>query len=167
MASPFPSSIPAFIAPLPIPVTGEVNLSELEFGFNRTEERGYTIGADTMYAASYEAVTALGNLSIAFVANENTGRVTQALAFAATAYARRFALVRAYESQTPPQPVPDNPGYWLPLSRSAVEILDGTVRLRGVAGGLRTLDPSLVSSVEVRVPVVWSGGGGGGGDGGS
>lgn len=162
--TPFPATVPEFKVALPLPVPGRTEtFTELTCNFTKAEERGYTKDWHQMYAASYMGVSELGVMPFALVVNAHTGtnegpgvvKVSTMVAMVAVAVAKAYALNWAYTQQRPPLPVPDNPGVGAPLSRACLETQDGTIRLRGVCGALRSLAPELVSSVNVGFAPLW------------
>ncbi len=156
MASPLPTNLAQFDARLPLQVpTRPDPTDELSYSFAKGTERGYAVGADQMYAAVYSASTGLSTVTFAVIVNELSGNVAEAVRAVASALAHQDAMVQGYLQQTPPLPVPDNPGTLAPLSGEALATLDGTARFRGMAAGLRSLDPALVPTVAVVVPAVW------------
>lgn len=171
--TPFPTSIAAFTVRLPLPTTPprlRDPISELEFSYSKVNERGYQdsppmqmfIGggggappSNWMYAAEYRASTQLGTVGFAVLVNAYSGRVEDAVDQIARAYARRDAVLLAFENQRPPLPAPEILPVSPPLSLETSTVLDGTRRFRGFCAGLRALDPSLVDTVKVVVESVF------------
>jgi hypothetical protein len=158
--SPFPISVATFAVSLPLPTTPprmRDPISELSFSFSKTNERGYQSGSPAawMYAAEYRADTQLGTSVFAVVVNAYSGKVEEAVIQIAKAYARRDAVLLAFESQRPPLPAPAILPVSPPLSLETSTVLDGTRRFRGFCAGLRSLDPALVDTVTVVVESVF------------
>jgi len=157
----FPSSIPAFTISLPLTVeTHGPDIVEINFAFELGDVRTYQseVGGFKMMAAAYECDIGIdpGVVSFALLKSIYTGKVNEALGLIAKSFGHRYALVAAYENQEPPLPVPDNLGWLSPASEHTVSVLDGTARYRGMAGGMHSLDPSLVPTVEIYFDPVWA-----------
>ncbi len=127
----FPDSIPAFTVPLPLPIeTHGPDIVELTFAFVGEEKRTYQseVGGFKMTARSYECDIGVdpGVVSFAVLKSIYTGKVDETLAMIARSFGHRYALVAAYENQTPPLPLPANSGWLSPASEHAITVLDGT-----------------------------------------
>jgi len=153
-----PDTTPTFTTQLPIPVTGETPVSELTFSFEKVHERGYEVSGDTMWAGLYTTDTDLGVAAFAVVVNAESGQMNNVMALVARAAGVYFAFIRSHQEQDPPLPVPPNRGVQTPLSWAAVTNQDGTERLRGMAGGVHSLEAEVekVNSVDVFVPPAWT-----------
>lgn len=159
-ASPFPGTIPEFVVPLPlptVPMRERLPVSEFSCEFLRVNQRGYTAAGEWMFAVEYSAATVFGTIRSGLVANAASTKIDSAVARVVTAVAMAAAIQYAYLNQSPPLPLPPNPGMASPLSRETADVLDGTARFRGFCSGLRALDPDLVDTVTVFVPRVFAG----------
>lgn len=155
----FPETIPAFSAALPFAALGP-GVSEVEFEFGRSENRSYPPEMETMRAATYTAAFSLapsGTISFGVLKHSNTGKVIQSVSLIARAFAQYYAYFYAYASAH--IPLPENPGIMSPYSGHSFDTLDGTARFRGVAGGIHSLDPDLVATVDLTFEAVWIDGG--------
>ena len=181
--TPFPEAIQEFVVRLPLPTVppiGREPVSEFRCVFEKENERAYQaapyappqeeqqrfIGGggvveEWIYAAEYRAKTPFGSIRVGLVVNAMSAKVTMAVTQIVIAVAKSYAIPFAYRNQRPPLPLPSNTGIGSPLSRESVETLDGTARFRGFCSGLRSLDPDLVDTVEVYVPLVFAKPGGG------
>jgi len=157
--TPFPDSVQELTVDLPLPTCPPDEcdpVSEFSCTFEKTNERSYVAQDEWMYAAEYTANTIFGTIRGGMVVNALSGKVAPAVEQIVTAVAKTYAIYYAYNGQTPPLPLPENPGTSSPLSRETVTTRDGTARFRGFCAGIRSLDPDLVGTVKLYVGRVFA-----------
>jgi len=154
----FPDRLDPITVPLPIMIPGSEgapDITELTFTVTKVLEREYGDGVYIMASARYEMVTDLETQEFGFVTNRNTGKIqeaSEAIFFSAAKYA---AFVLAYTKQTPPLPLPDNPGLFSPWSSAVIDTVDGTSPFRGFCAGIHSLASDAVETAEILFRSMW------------